>query len=272
MKILKIASLASILFVIFSCKKENQTLRMDAEACFTTYSDTINNVSLDATFDLCDTNFIDDSWDFGDGWRTLPISKYNYPYSVFYRFPDSGTYIVKHKVTDKNGNIKFYSKQITVFYRPYITPDVNLEDSSTWQITESIELITYGIDTTINNGYTVDTTYETHTFNTTIRKINNASQFTISNFEYYFPLPLNNSVYNNDVINKVYYFTKENHILNKYVYSVPTDFTLVEGVNVASITFNNTTSPTSFTGECFSYTQKPSTTIYYFSTMTGTRL
>lgn len=270
MKILKIALFASILFVIFSCKKEKQTLRMDAEACFTTFRDTFNNSYLAGTFDLCDTNFIDDSWDFGDGWRTLPISKYNYPYSVSYIFPDSGIYIVKHKVTDKNGNIKFYSKKITVFYRPYITPDVNLDDISNWQITESIKLLTYRIDSTITNGYTVDTTYEMHTFNTTIRNINNASQFTISNFEYYFPLPLNNTIDNNDVANKVYYFTKDINYINKYGYYVPTDFTLVDGVNFAYITFNNTKNPTSFTAGCFASSSE--TNSFYMSTMFGTKL
>ena len=76
MKNIKVALFATIVLFIFSCKKEKQLLRMDPEACFTTDTDTFNNAYFEGNFYLCDTNFVTDSWNFGDGWRTLTINNY----------------------------------------------------------------------------------------------------------------------------------------------------------------------------------------------------
>ena len=144
----------------------------------------------------------------------------------------------------------------------------DLEDSSSWKITESITIITLdSFDLRI-----IDTVFETYKHTSIIKKTDNTDQFTISNFEHYYPTPLYNSLEStNDIIDKAYYFTKTNEKVGEYVYQFWIDF-VTESVNYTTITFNDSINPTSFTANgSGSFTTLYASKMFLF-TIVGTKL
>lgn len=146
---------------------------------------------------------------------------------------------------------------------------IGLEDSSNWLITEKIFI--YYVDS-INYYTIIDSTHETYTHTSIIKKTDNEDQFTISNFEHYYPKPIFNSINGTyDVNHGVYYFKKTNKNIAEYEYSIWIDF-ITESVNYTTITFNDTIKPTSFKANGGgSFTNLYPYKIFYF-TMIGTKL